>query len=88
MLQAACKSQFVLVVIIISCCPYDNSLQVLQLKENAQVEKANETNLSRAVCAALLLLPQTFSEQLLFTTIANLSYSGMLPDTWAVVPYC
>ncbi|KAJ7552254.1 hypothetical protein O6H91_06G047700 [Diphasiastrum complanatum] len=44
--------------------------------DNAGLEKANRVNLQAAVCAALLLLPQEFSEEDLYTTICSLSYMG------------
>ena len=49
---------------------------VVTLRQDEQVEAANQTNLSNAVRIARLLLPARFSEQELFCTIAGLSYLG------------
>ncbi|KAI9098267.1 mitochondrial matrix Mmp37 [Phlyctochytrium arcticum] len=46
------------------------------LREDARVTVANRRNLRTAVRTALLLLPQQFTEEDLFFTIAGLSYRG------------
>ncbi|PHH55137.1 Phosphatidate cytidylyltransferase, mitochondrial [Ceratocystis fimbriata CBS 114723] len=46
------------------------------LRDNASVRIANQQNLMAAVRASLLLLPENFTEQELFNTIAGLSYLG------------
>lgn len=46
------------------------------LKSNSEVEKAIEINLHHALNTALFLLPEDFSEEDLFMTIAGLSYTG------------
>ncbi|TPX64437.1 phosphatidate cytidylyltransferase [Spizellomyces sp. 'palustris'] len=46
------------------------------LRDDARVSLANRKNLRTAVRTALLLLPQHFTEEELFTTIAGLSYKG------------
>lgn len=46
------------------------------LRDNPSVRLANQVNLISAVRAALLLLPENFTEQELYTTIAGLSYKG------------
>lgn len=46
------------------------------LRDDPKVRLANHINLISAVRVALLLLPQTFSEHQLYTTIAGLSYMG------------
>jgi translocator assembly and maintenance protein 41 len=40
------------------------------------VQKANQENLTSAINVALLLLPETFTEQDLYATIAGISYMG------------
>lgn len=46
------------------------------LRDDARVKLANKQNLYNAVRTALCLLPQEFSEEDLFLTIAGLSYHG------------
>lgn len=46
------------------------------LRDHAQVRMANQKNLYSAVRTALLLLPEKFTEQELYTTIASISYMG------------
>ena len=43
---------------------------------NSRVQQANQANLLSAINVALLLLPETFTEQGLYTTIAGISYLG------------
>jgi translocator assembly and maintenance protein 41 len=46
------------------------------LRDDPKVRLANHINLLSAVRVALLLLPQTFTEHQLYTTIAGISYMG------------
>ncbi|MCJ1473645.1 Mitochondrial translocator assembly and maintenance protein 41 [Lambiella insularis] len=46
------------------------------LRDDARVRLANQVNLLSAVRTALLLLPSTFTEQDLYSTIAGISYLG------------
>lgn len=48
------------------------------LRDDASVRVANQVNLISAVRTALLLLPESFTEQELYGTIAGLSYRGDL----------
>lgn len=46
------------------------------LRDNPSVRLANQVNLISAVRVALLLLPENFTEQQLYSTIAGISYKG------------
>jgi len=46
------------------------------LRDNPSVRLANQVNLISAVRVALLLLPENFTEQELYSTIAGISYKG------------
>jgi translocator assembly and maintenance protein 41 len=46
------------------------------LVSNAKVEQAMQNNLTNALRAALLMLPEDFTEDQLFTMITSLSYTG------------
>ena len=46
------------------------------LRDNPSVRLANQVNLLSAVRVALLLLPENFTEQQLYSTIAGISYRG------------
>ena len=46
------------------------------LRDNPSVRLANQVNLISAVRTALLLLPEDFTEQQLYSTIAGISYMG------------
>jgi translocator assembly and maintenance protein 41 len=46
------------------------------LRDDARVRLANQVNLLSALRTALLLLPPSFTEQELYSTIANISYMG------------
>lgn len=46
------------------------------LRDDPRVRLANQVNLISALRTALLLLPETFTEQELYGTIANISYMG------------
>ena len=52
------------------------------LRDDASVRVANQVNLISAVRTALLLLPKSFTEQELYSTIAGLSYRGDLRMTF------
>ncbi|XP_054992354.1 phosphatidate cytidylyltransferase, mitochondrial isoform X1 [Sorex araneus] len=51
-------------------------VKILALSENAGLRSALDKNLRSAVSAAFLMLPESFSEEDLFTEIAGLSYAG------------
>jgi len=51
-------------------------VNILERREDRELEEALTTNLSSALHAALLLLPAKFSEEQLYLTIAGLSYTG------------
>ncbi|XP_076442598.1 phosphatidate cytidylyltransferase, mitochondrial-like [Babylonia areolata] len=51
-------------------------VKLLILPENQDLISALQMNLQSAVHAALLLLPEDFCEEALYTTIAGLSYNG------------
>lgn len=51
-------------------------VKILALSENAALRAALDRNLRSAVSAAFLMLPESFSEEALFTEIAGLSYAG------------
>ena len=53
-----------------------NPAQVKILHDDARVRLANQVNLASAMRTALLLLPESFTERLLYETIAGLSYRG------------
>ncbi|KAF8456653.1 mitochondrial matrix Mmp37-domain-containing protein [Terfezia claveryi] len=46
------------------------------LRDDPKIRYANQLNLLSALRTALLLLPETFTEQQLYTTISNISYTG------------
>ncbi|RPA92443.1 Mmp37-domain-containing protein [Choiromyces venosus 120613-1] len=46
------------------------------LRDDPEIRLANHQNLLSALRTALLLLPETFSERELYTTIAGISYTG------------
>ena len=46
------------------------------LRDNPSVRLANQVNLISAIRVALLLLPENFTEQELYSTIAGISYKG------------
>lgn len=46
------------------------------LRDDPRIRYANQLNLLSALRTALLLLPETFTEQQLYTTIGNISYTG------------
>ncbi|XP_049622263.1 phosphatidate cytidylyltransferase, mitochondrial isoform X2 [Suncus etruscus] len=54
----------------------DGKVKILAMNENAVLRSALDKNLRSAVSAAFLMLPESFSEEDLFTQIAGLSYSG------------
>lgn len=47
------------------------------IRDDSTVTHCNSTNLTNAIRAALLLLPQSFTEEELYTQVAGLSYLGM-----------
>ncbi len=56
---------------------YISSRKIVVIKDDEELNAANESNRLSALRAALLLLPSSFSEQDLFVTITGLSYMGM-----------
>lgn len=65
-------------------CPTSGSLlsvllfqvKIVAMNEDVALRSALDQNLKSAVTAAFLMLPESFSEEDLFTEIAWLSYSG------------
>lgn len=65
-------------------CPTSGSLlsvllfqvKIVAMNEDVALRSALDQNLRSAVTAAFLMLPESFSEEDLFTEIAGLSYSG------------
>lgn len=65
-------------------CPISGSLlnvlllqvKIVAMNEDVALRSALDQNLKSAVTAAFLMLPESFSEEDLFTEIAGLSYSG------------
>lgn len=65
-------------------CPTSGSLlnvllfqvKIVAMNEDVALRSALDQNLKSAVTAAFLMLPESFSEEDLFTEIAGLSYSG------------
>lgn len=51
-------------------------VKIIAMNENVALRAALDKNLKSAVTAAFLMLPESFSEEDLFTMIAGLSYSG------------
>ncbi|XP_006895428.1 PREDICTED: mitochondrial translocator assembly and maintenance protein 41 homolog [Elephantulus edwardii] len=51
-------------------------VKIVVMNENATLRTALDKNLKSAVNAAFLMLPESFSEEELFITLAGLSYSG------------
>lgn len=58
-------------------------MRVIQRSE--QASSVIETNLVSAVKASLLLLPERFNAEELYTTVAGLSYTGELKKIRGVV---
>ena len=65
-------------------CPTSGSLlnvllfqvKIVAMNEDVALRSALDQNLKSTVTAAFLMLPESFSEEDLFTEIAGLSYSG------------
>lgn len=65
-------------------CPTSGSLlnvllfqvKIVAMNEDVALRSALDQNLKSAVTVAFLMLPESFSEEDLFTEIAGLSYSG------------
>ena len=65
-------------------CPTSGSLlnvllfqvKIVAMNEDVALRSALDQNLKSIVTAAFLMLPESFSEEDLFTEIAGLSYSG------------
>lgn len=51
-------------------------VKIVAMNEDVALRSALDQNLKSAVTAAFLMLPESFSEEDLFTEIAGLSYSG------------
>jgi len=51
-------------------------VNIIEQEEDKELEEALRTNLSCAVHTALLLLPERFTEEELYMTVAGLSYTG------------
>jgi len=51
-------------------------VNIIEQEEDIEMKEALKNNLSCAVRAALLLLPEKFTEEELFLTVAGLSYTG------------
>ena len=62
------------------------SWQVAVINKDAQLEGANEVNRTNALRTALLLLPDTFSEEELLAKIVGLSYAGDFRMTFGENP--
>ncbi|RXG61889.1 Phosphatidate cytidylyltransferase, mitochondrial [Armadillidium vulgare] len=56
---------------------YNTLIPTQNDNENEELKNALKINLYSALRTALLILPETFTEQQLYTTIAGLSYSGI-----------
>lgn len=60
--------------IYVWCVP--TQVKMLVQSDNAKLSAALVANLKSAVTASFLMLPESFSEEDLFLTIAGLSYAG------------
>lgn len=59
---------------------------VYVLRDDARVRLAQQVNLASALRTALLMLPENFTEQQLYTTITSLSYTGDFRMKWGENP--